>query len=130
MEFMQTDGLSFFTDKENRMFAINEAHQEDVDFLNGKINLIRKGCLCGTWMKNDFIPEHDLAMSSLCTFSNRVELTLEQALEFLRRNPFDIIISEKGWYLCTYQNIPLGWLKNIGNRFNNYFPAALRLRLQ
>ncbi|WP_332911045.1 methyltransferase RsmF C-terminal domain-like protein [Algoriphagus boritolerans] len=34
-----------------------------------------------------------------------------------------------GWVLLTYQNLPLGWVKNLGNRVNNYFPKEWRIRM-
>ncbi|HAP01108.1 MAG TPA: hypothetical protein DCQ93_04195, partial [Bacteroidetes bacterium] len=35
---------------------------------------------------------------------------------------------EKGWLLAQYENHPLGWLKSLGNRMNNYFPTEWRIR--
>jgi len=35
----------------------------------------------------------------------------------------------KGWILFTYQNLPLGWGKNLGNRLNNYYPKEWRIRM-
>jgi hypothetical protein len=31
--------------------------------------------------------------------------------------------------IVTYQNVPLGFIKNLGNRANNYFPKEWRIRM-
>lgn len=56
------------------------------------------------------------------------EVDLEKALRFLKKE--DIALEAgKGWKLIVYQNIPLGWVKQIGHRANNYFPNEWRLRM-
>ncbi|WP_409932589.1 methyltransferase RsmF C-terminal domain-like protein [Xanthocytophaga flavus] len=56
------------------------------------------------------------------------EVDLEKALRFLKKE--DIALETgKGWKLIVYQNIPLGWVKQIGHRANNYFPNEWRLRM-
>jgi NOL1/NOP2/fmu family ribosome biogenesis protein len=41
----------------------------------------------------------------------------------------NLLIKEipKGWAVVTFQNFPLGWIKGIGHRINNYFPRSLRV---
>ena len=56
------------------------------------------------------------------------ETDLETALRFLKKE--EIALTEgKGWKLITYRNLPLGWVKQIGLRANNYFPNEWRLRM-
>jgi hypothetical protein len=35
----------------------------------------------------------------------------------------------KGWNILTYKGINLGFVNNIGNRVNNYFPVEWRIRM-
>lgn len=30
--------------------------------------------------------------------------------------------------IVTYQNVPLGWMKNIGNRANNLYPQEWKIK--
>ena len=30
----------------------------------------------------------------------------------------------------TYQNEPLGWIKHLGNRFNNLYPKEWRIKMR
>jgi NOL1/NOP2/fmu family ribosome biogenesis protein len=32
--------------------------------------------------------------------------------------------------MVTYEGLPLGWIKNIGNRINNYYPKDWRIRMK
>ncbi len=49
---------------------------------------------------------------------------------FLRKESLSPDYGEKGWVLVSYRGIPLGWMKNLGNRTNNYFPGERRIRMQ
>ncbi|MEZ4721663.1 MAG: hypothetical protein R2813_07305 [Flavobacteriales bacterium] len=75
----------------------------------------------------DTIPLHGLAMTP--TSKLDVNLNLEQALEFLRKNNISLEnLSNKKWLLLGYEGIALGWVKNIPGRLNNYYPSHFRLR--
>ncbi len=59
----------------------------------------------------------------------RVELSLEQARRYLHRESF--ILPEKtpkGFVVVTYQNHPLGFMKNLGDRANNLYPKNWAIR--
>ena len=57
----------------------------------------------------------------------RYEATDEEVLRFLKREVLNIE-SERGINLLTYQGIPLGFIKQVGNRANNLYPRHLALR--
>jgi NOL1/NOP2/fmu family ribosome biogenesis protein len=82
-------------------------------------------------VKGDLNPDHELAMSLLLSPEVlRYELTFVQAISFLRKDNLDISFSEKGWVLMTYRGIPLGWLKAVQGRSNNYYPKNWRITLR
>ncbi|MEL7340194.1 MAG: rRNA cytosine-C5-methyltransferase, partial [Bacteroidota bacterium] len=73
---------------------------------------------------------HRLAMSQWLrkeAFSEGA-LTHTEALDYLKRNPLRSRF-ENGWVLPTFEGVPLGWLKQIGNRSNNYYPQKWRIRI-
>ncbi|WP_347159204.1 methyltransferase RsmF C-terminal domain-like protein [Pontibacter chitinilyticus] len=59
-----------------------------------------------------------------------INLTLEQALRYLRKE--DVFLDSGGndWLLLQYQDRPLGWAKQVGNRINNYYPKEWRIRME
>jgi 16S rRNA (cytosine1407-C5)-methyltransferase len=55
-------------------------------------------------------------------------LTYDEAIAYLRREAISIPDSPKGFILLTYRDLPLGFVKNIGNRANNLYPNEWRIR--
>lgn len=91
---------------------------------------VRKAGVCvGEMMHHQLQPDHALAMSDCCNSNfRRIELNLTDALKFLRKEAIDVE-AEKGWHLVCFQQVPLGWIKHLGNRSNNYYPKEWRLRM-
>ena len=59
----------------------------------------------------------------------RVELTWEEAIRYLKKEALLLPTGvEKGFLLVTYKNIPLGFVKQVGNRANNLYPQEWRIR--
>lgn len=95
------------------------------------LRIVHAGIKIGDIKQKDLVPAHELAMS---TQLNRGlfpvhDLCLKDAIQYLKRDEISTSPIHKGWNLITYRNIPLGWIKNLGNRYNNYFPAEWRIRM-
>lgn len=77
------------------------------------------------------MPAHGLAMNIALqpdAFA-REDISYEQAINYLRKEA--VVLSEitpRGIVLLTYKQIPLGFVKNIGNRANNLYPQEWRIR--
>ena len=59
----------------------------------------------------------------------REAVSYEQAIAYLRKEA--IVLSAEapcGYVLLTYTDVPLGFVKNIGNRANNLYPQEWRIR--
>jgi len=82
----------------------------------------------GERKQDKLIPAHALALS---TERNRsiplAELSLDQAIRFLRKEDPGLSSGSQGWLLAAYEGHALGWLKGLGNRYNNYFPKEWRI---
>lgn len=100
------------------------------NFLLPKLHFIKSGIHIGSSLQIDnWIPTHEAALYiNNKQKENIIELTLEESRNYLMRNPFEINTKEKGIFLVKYKNLALGWLKNLGNRFNNYYPLNYRIR--
>ena len=56
------------------------------------------------------------------------ELTKEQALQYLRRESLSLPKdTPKGYIVAGYKGLPLGLMKNIGERANNLYPKNWRI---
>lgn len=112
-------------DATNTVHAIPTAHVEEIKTL-ANLNFKKVGVSLGAMSGTDFIPEHSLALSLLKIKMPTVELDLATAHKYLRKDTI-ACEGEKGWNLATYQGIPLGWIKILNNRTNNYYPKNLRI---
>ena len=90
------------------------------------------GVSVGEVKGKDLIPAHALAMSALLlrqdVFATEA-VSYEQAIAYLRKEAVTLpATAPRGYVLLTYRNIPLGFVKNIGNRANNLYPQEWRIR--
>ena len=53
----------------------------------------------------------------------------QTALEFLHKDPILLAGKEKGYHVIRYEGLPLGFVKNLGNRCNNLHPQGRRIRM-
>ncbi len=100
--------------------------------LETELYICRPGTAIATGSEANLLPHQDLAHSLIL---NRdvfpvYETDLPDALRFLQKQPLPPVSSEKGWQLVSYRDLPLGWIRNLGNRTNNYFPGERRIRMK
>ena len=98
---------------------------------NKSVNIIAPGVEIAAVKGRDFIPSAPLALSTALNRKvfHEVELTHDQALAFLRRETVSLPDgTPKGHILLTHHDIPVGFVKNLGNRANNLYPANWRIR--
>lgn len=80
----------------------------------------------------DLIPDHALAMSrvlNLAAFPVE-EVGHTSTLDYLRREAITLATDlPRGYVLLTHDNIPLGFVKNLGNRTNNLYPQNWRIMM-
>ncbi len=89
------------------------------------------GCIEGTRKGKDIIPAHAEALSVTLEADKypRAELTRDDALRYLRRETITLPAdTPRGYIVVTYHDMPLGFVKNIGNRANNLYPQEWRIR--
>ena len=109
-----------------------QAYMDELAALKQHLRMVQAGITVGEVKGKDLIPSHSLAMSTRLLAPDTFvmeELTYEQAIAYLRKEA--ITLSEttpRGYVLLTYRNIPLGFVKNIGNRANNLYPQEWRIR--
>ena len=113
-------------------YALLKERYELVSFLSSQLRTLYAGIPMGCCKGKDLIPDAALAFSWLLNTSNftAVEVGWEEAIAFLRRENLFLPNEPKGILLLTYENVPLGWVKNLGNRCNNLYPQEWRIRME
>lgn len=121
------DNYNWYDVKEE-FFLIHSEHEYLVKVLESYLHIRKAGVKMGKIAGKDLIPDHQLALSLYLTDNiNRVELTKDEALKYLRREDFTLDQAQKGWSLMTFKNFGLGWAKILPNRINNYYPKELKV---
>jgi NOL1/NOP2/sun family putative RNA methylase len=111
--------------------AIPPTLEGDIPFLQKHLYLKKVGISIGKFTAKELVPDHALAMSDLYAAGIvRVSLNKSTALQYLRRADVFIDVGQKGWVLVDYNGINLGWIKNLGNRINNYYPKDWRILMR
>lgn len=95
-----------------------------------QMRIVKLGTELGMLARKGFVPSHDLSMSaSLRKVESNIDLNRDEALKYLKGETF-ALPGEKGMRLVTYNNEPLGWIKHLGNRFNNGYPKEWRIKMK
>lgn len=121
------ESFSFFKWEEN-IIAVPIALMADVLLIQSLLYIKKAGVTIGSVIRNELLPAHEFALSGLAS-SNfaEVNVTLEQALQYLRRADLKIDCPAKGWVLIRFMGLALGWAKILPNRINNYYPKEWRI---
>ncbi len=129
--WINSENRELLIDKVGNLHLFPMAYKEDARVLSNYLKIIYCGTTLGTLNKTVFIPDHSLALSlDRSVEIPTVELTKEAALLYLKKELNEIDSSHKSWVLATYGGLGIGWLKNLGNRINNYLPAEYRIMMK
>ncbi|MEJ7627206.1 MAG: RNA methyltransferase [Ferruginibacter sp.] len=112
----------------DEILAIPMHMLNDLIKLQSSLYIKKAGVKIGTVIREELIPDHELAVSTiLSTDIDFISVDLTIALNYLRRNDVVVDTNKKGWMLLKYNDLPLGWIKNLGSRINNYYPKEWRI---
>ena len=88
---------------------------------------LKKGAIVAEKTLKGWVPYHDLSMLSMKI--SGIECSNHEALMYLRGETFPIPPYPAGYYVLRHQGVPLGYIKHLGNRFNNLYPKRWRIRM-
>tara|TARA_B100000674_G_scaffold49301_2_gene34047 strand:- start:7363 stop:8700 length:1338 start_codon:yes stop_codon:yes gene_type:complete len=132
------DGDSLvFLENDNKNYIINEmihnfpeAFESVLKSIVWDLKPIKIGCQVGQSIKGKMKYSHELALSNELKKESFdfVEVSREEAILFLQKKELVGLLKITSWGLIMYENQPLGWVKRVGNRLNNYYPKEYRIR--
>ena len=103
----------------------NNLYGFNYDFSLKHIPTIRKGINIGEFNKDIFKPSFNLAHYK--DSSTSILLTKEEKEKYLHGDTFNKIINLKnGYYIVSYNNLNLGYVKNVNGLLKNLYPKGLR----
>ncbi|MCM1178326.1 MAG: hypothetical protein NC308_02850 [Clostridium sp.] len=117
--------------KGNLLIALPADVASEMESLAAELHPLRAGCAVGEVKGKDLVPSADLALSLLFNAEAfpMAELTHDEALSFLHRDSIVLPDVPKGYAAVCYGGLPLGFVKNLGNRCNNLHPQGRRIRM-
>ena len=121
----------FYVNDNNYVRAYPKPHFDRFMHLNAVLNCIDSGLLVAEIKGKDIIPSAQLALSKALDKSNCVcaDVDRDTALAFLKKESIVLDDYPKGYVLICFQNVALGWVKNLGNRSNNLYPQSWKIRM-
>ncbi len=114
-----------------RYNAFPKARLHDYQFITKQFNCLCSGIFLGEMKGKDFIPSTNLALSKQLDPSGAimVEVDYHTAISYLKKETIILQDIEKNYIIICYKGLPLGWVKNVGNRCNNLYPTEWRIRM-
>lgn len=116
---------------QNFQFMIPEQFQDFVLQLHHELRVIKLGTELGEVTAKDVVPNIGLALDQQHTNKSLhpIALNENEALKYLKGETFHLD-GQKGYQLVSYQGVHVGWIKHLGNRFNNLYPKEWRIRMR
>ncbi len=112
------------------LFLFPAAWQPELEQLSRHLDVIYYGVEAGRLKGRDIIPSQALAMSPILppdAFPS-AEVDRPTALQYLHGQAIALPDgTPRGHVMLTYQQLPLGFVKNLGNRANNLYPDRWRI---
>lgn len=124
------DGMTFMATAD-RLTAFPALHTDLLRRVAEKADVIHEGVPLATVKGRDLIPAHPLALSTALASGAfpQVALSADEAVAYLRGDAITLPGgTPRGYVAVTYGGLPLGWMKNIGNRANNLYPTSSRIK--
>ena len=129
-KFLRQDAS--FRMKGDTVTAVPVALAASVATMEQTLHVVAAGCAIGTVKGSLIIPDADLALSLMLDQSAfpSVEVDRQTALAYLHRDAISLPPdTEKGYVLIRNEGLPLGFVKNLGNRCNSLHPQSRRIRM-
>ncbi len=111
------------------IYACRGDHYDEIKALSSRLAVIYSGVAVGQIFKGKLKPDGALAFfaglnrDAVAT----AELSLDEALQFLRKQDMSAEPFAEGINMVLYKGLPLGFVKRVGGRVNNMYPASLRI---
>lgn len=123
--------VAYFKDVAGTIHVVPDTQVDNILLLDSYLRMIYCGVSAGVINKNILIPDHSLALSYILAQNvPKIELETSSALKYLKKTLPAIDSTQKSWMVATFDGLNLGFLKNIGDRINNYLPNENKILME
>lgn len=130
IDWLTTNDWHFFESK-STICAIDKKYVEILNEISRNCKIIMSGIETAAIKGKDLIPQHGLALSTALKSDAfpHINLDYTTAIDYLRREAITLDSdAPKGFVIVCHNDMPLGFVKNLGNRANNLYPQEWRIR--
>lgn len=121
----------YYFQKADDVFAFGPEFLSDLNLISSVLKLRKSGLRLGEIIRGEFVPNHELAMSTLQSNDiSSIQLDYKTSLQYLRRETIDSAVAQKGWSLVQYKGISLGWIKQVQGKAKNHYPLNWRILMR
>ena len=113
------------------LIAVPKSVSSELAMLEQTLHIIAAGCAVGILKGKVLVPDADLALSLIFdrTAFPEAEVDRDKALAYLHRDAITLPDAPRGYVTIVYEGLPLGFVKNLGNRCNSLLPQSRRIRM-
>jgi NOL1/NOP2/fmu family ribosome biogenesis protein len=131
-EWIRTPEDKTFIIRNESIQFLPKSKTPEIDLLVKNLRVIVAGTYAAAVKHNKLIPEHPLALSTEINTDhfNIIPVSIEEALQFLRKDAISFQGTQKGFALVMYEGVPIGWVNVLDNRLNNLYPSEWRIRMR
>ena len=117
--------------KDNTVFMLDDPAFSNYKEWAGVLKIRKSGLKMGALIREELIPDHELAMSPYLTQDLAIiELDKENAIKYLRKDDVFVDKAGTGWHLVQYRHRAIGWAKMVNGRLKNHYPLHWRIMMQ
>ncbi len=117
--------------KEDQLSAIHQQWYDTYVVAENTLKILHAGVPMAVSKGKDIIPCHALSLSTAIdsTVFPTIDVDAPTSLQYLRKETITLPETlPKGFVLITFRKHPIGFVKNLGNRTNNLFPAEWKIK--
>lgn len=127
-KWINIEGGAVYYQREGDVYMCEEKNMSEVSLIKDSLRLKRSGLRVGELIRNELIPDHELAMSMVRSdHIPKIDLDVQAALKFLRRDTIDVDVDFSGWGLIQCKQVVLGWVKMVNRKAKNHYPMSWRI---
>ena len=129
--FLEDEASYVWKSENNAIIALFGQHDSAFSVLKQTVHVLYGGVVVAAQKGRDIVPTPSLALSTALRKDAFpcVDLTYPEALAYLRKEALTLSSDvPRGYVLLTFRGVPLGFVKNVGNRANNLYPSDWRIR--
>ncbi|MDO9154678.1 MAG: rRNA cytosine-C5-methyltransferase [Paludibacter sp.] len=121
-----------FVREENLLKAYKSNNFPDLLTLKKTLRCIECGLTLAEIKGKDIIPSHQFALSLDIDVekTQKINADYKTAVSYLKKEVIYLQNETKGFKLVCYNDIPIGWVKNVGTRCNNLYPQHWKIRMK